>query len=177
MRFIGSYAWNTATDEIERAEGIKAIGGMPPRLDGALDILSKAFPGYGLLTPRERTDHRYLVSFNHALQILPSLRLVAHEVEDVTDHSVTDEHCEKGEVLYLALDDNDGRLQKRIKKLLPNVDKWPAEFRYATEWPRADEGGLDWISNWCGLAHNPRLIVVDALAAFRSQRNSQQSPY
>jgi hypothetical protein len=52
MRLI--YAWNTATDETERAEGIKAIGGMPPRLDGALDILSKAFPGLWLAdTQRE----------------------------------------------------------------------------------------------------------------------------
>jgi hypothetical protein len=85
--------------------------------------------------------------------------------------------CEKGEVLYLALEDNHRRLQKRIKKLLPNVNRWPAGFHYVTEWPRADEGGLDGIRDWCEKAENAKLIVVDVLAAFRSQRTGQQTPY
>jgi hypothetical protein len=85
--------------------------------------------------------------------------------------------CERGAVLYLALEDNHRRLQKRIRKLLPNVESWPADFHYVTEWPRADEGGLDWIRSWCETSENAKLVVVDVLAAFRSQKNSQQTNY
>jgi hypothetical protein len=85
--------------------------------------------------------------------------------------------CNQGGVLYLALEDNHRRLQKRIKKLLPNVEAWPSDFHYVTECPRADEGGLDWIRNWCETSHNSKLVVLDVLAAFRSQKNNQQTNY
>ena len=54
-----------------------------------------------------------------------------------------DKKCEQGDVLYLALEEADRRLQRRITKLLPTFgDKWPERFQYVTIWPRADEGGI-----------------------------------
>jgi hypothetical protein len=78
-----------------------------------------------------------------------------------------DIECEEGNVLYLALEDNERRLQSRITKLIGFADQWPVRFQYATEWPRANAGGLDKIRQWIASVEKPRLIVVDVLAMFR----------
>jgi hypothetical protein len=88
-----------------------------------------------------------------------------------------DIQCGQGDVLYLAMEDNERRLQSRMTKLLGYADEWPARFQYATEWPRANAGGLDKIREWIVAAKKPRLIVVDVLAMFRSPRDPKQSPY
>jgi len=85
--------------------------------------------------------------------------------------------CDEGDVLYIALEDNERRLQSRITKILGAFQKWPARFQYATQWPRADDGGLQQIRNWIAAAENPRLIVVDVLAAFRSPRGREATLY
>ena len=56
--------------------------------------------------------------------------------------------CEQGDVLYLALEDNERRLQKRIDKVLGPLHDWPESFEYATEWPRASDGGVEQIEEW-----------------------------
>ena len=57
--------------------------------------------------------------------------------------------CEQGDVLYLALEDNERRLQRRITKILGAFStEWPTEFQYATEWPRVNEGGVEEIRKW-----------------------------
>jgi hypothetical protein len=85
--------------------------------------------------------------------------------------------CDEGDVLYLAMEDNERRLQSRMTKLMGYGREWPARFHYATEWPRANAGGLDKIREWIAAAGKPRLVVVDVLAMFRSPRDPKQSPY
>ncbi|MGH1587867.1 AAA family ATPase [Methylobacterium phyllosphaerae] len=86
--------------------------------------------------------------------------------------------CEQGDVLYLALEDNRRRLQRRIDKLLGPFDpEWPAALEYATEWPRANEGGVDRIRTWILARANPRLVIVDVLAMFKPVRGSSESLY
>ncbi len=75
--------------------------------------------------------------------------------------------CEEGDVLYLALEDNERRLQRRIDKVLGPIKEWPARFYYATEWARSNKGGIDAIEKWMLSVEKPRLIVVDVLAMFR----------
>jgi RecA-family ATPase len=48
--------------------------------------------------------------------------------------------CEQGAVLYLALEDNQSRLQKRVDKVLGPLHEWPESLRFATGWPRSNEG-------------------------------------
>jgi hypothetical protein len=87
-------------------------------------------------------------------------------------------NCAEGSVLYLALEDNRRRLQRRLDRLLPSVAAdWPERLHYATEWPKAEEGGLDHLRNWIERTPDARLIIVDVLAAFRSSRGNQQSLY
>jgi hypothetical protein len=85
--------------------------------------------------------------------------------------------AEKGDVLYLALEDNERRLQSRMTRILGFAHEWPEGFHYATEWRRAAAGGLDDIRDWIRRSENPRLIVVDVLAMFRSPRGGKQTPY
>jgi hypothetical protein len=88
-----------------------------------------------------------------------------------------DTKCDEGDVLYLALEDNERRLQSRITKLIGFANEWPARFHYATEWPRANAGGLEQIRKWIASVEKPRLIVVDVLAMFRPPRDPKLSPY
>jgi hypothetical protein len=86
--------------------------------------------------------------------------------------------CEQGEVLYLALEDNERRLQSRIDKVLGAfAEEWPDGFKYATEWPRANEGGIEEIRRWILAAKNPRLVVVDVLAMFRPTSGNRDNQY
>ena len=86
--------------------------------------------------------------------------------------------CEQGDVLYLALEDNERRLQRRIDRVLGIfLGDWPAAFEYATEWPRADEGGIELIREWIQSKVNPRLVIVDVLAMFKPVRGSRETLY
>jgi hypothetical protein len=55
-----------------------------------------------------------------------------------------DVHCQEGDVLYCALEDNKRRLQSRMTKLL-GTSTWPRRLSFACEMPRLTEGGLDYV--------------------------------
>lgn len=76
---------------------------------------------------------------------------------------VLDQKCDPGDVLLLALEDNDRRLQDRMRRMTGEGD-WPANLEFATEWPRLNEGGLEEIRNWIDSKANPALVVIDTLA-------------
>src|SRR5271167_1964970 len=66
-----------------------------------------------------------------------------------------------GDVLYLALEDGKRRLQQRLTRLLPTFSEaWPPGLKMATEWPRADQGGLADIERWIASTKTPRLVII-----------------
>jgi RecA-family ATPase len=79
-----------------------------------------------------------------------------------------------GDVLYLALEDNQRRLKKRIDKILDSGSA-PARLALHTEWRRVDQGGLEDIEAWCQSVSEPRLVWIDTLAKVRpvAARNEQ----
>lgn len=83
--------------------------------------------------------------------------------------------CEKGEVLYLALEDGPRRLQTRLSILLK--EEIPETLYLATEWPSLKEGGLKLLEEWLQSKPNCRMIVIDTLAAFRGERPKGGSVY
>ncbi|GEO16433.1 AAA family ATPase [Microvirga aerophila] len=85
--------------------------------------------------------------------------------------------CEQGDVLYLALEDNERRLQKRMDKVLGPLEDWPENFHYATDCPRANEGGIDAIRDWIRSVRHPRLVIVDVLAMFKPVRGAAENMY
>lgn len=82
----------------------------------------------------------------------------------------------QGDVIYLALEDNQRRLKRRMAKLLPDSD-WPERLILQTEWRRANEGGLDDLSAWCESVTRPTLIVIDTLEKFRPQPKHGSQTY
>lgn len=72
--------------------------------------------------------------------------------------------CDVGDVLYLALEDN----QRRLKKRLALMGVVPSDrLTFMTDWPALDGGCLDEMQAWIKASPNPVLIVVDVLAKVR----------
>ena len=82
-------------------------------------------------------------------------------------HEVLGVEPRRGDVLYVALEDNPRRLHRRISKL---DDSWPQSLTLATSWRKLDEGGVDDISDWCKSVTDPTLVVLDTLAGVRPER-------
>jgi hypothetical protein len=83
---------------------------------------------------------------------------------------------ERGEVLFLALEDGWRRLQDRLRTTLIGEDTPPGLF-FAVEWPRLDDGGLKGIENWMKKHPDTRLIVIDTLKRVRPQQNVRARLY
>jgi len=88
----------------------------------------------------------------------------------------------KGNVLYLALEDGQRRLQRRMTKLIGiNPENWPKALELKTDWRRFDQGGIDDILAWHKSVKdqggNPTLIMVDTLAKVRAPGSPKASPY
>lgn len=75
-----------------------------------------------------------------------------------------------GDVLYLALEDNERRLNSRLEKLLGSEDG-PERLEVYTKWEDFDHTGLIDIQEWAALVPNPRLVIIDVLARVRKQGN------
>lgn len=83
-----------------------------------------------------------------------------------------------GDVLYLALEDNERRLQTRLTKYFgPRPECWPARLTPVIEWKRLDEGGLDGMEAWCKSVEKPALIMVDTLARVRPPKRNGETDY
>lgn len=79
-------------------------------------------------------------------------------------------------VLYLALEDNQRRLQSRMRSLL-GADHAPNDLVYVTKWRTLDDGGLDDIEQW--VLRNPgcKLVIIDTFAKVRGQPDGRKGIY
>jgi hypothetical protein len=83
---------------------------------------------------------------------------------------------EKGEVLYLALEDNPRRLQSRLRMLL-HGDPPPEGLYIETEWERLDRGGLERLSAWLDEHPDTRLVVIDVWTRIRPFAQNHSDRY
>jgi hypothetical protein len=91
---------------------------------------------------------------------------------------IDDQPALQGDVLYLALEDNRRRLQRRLRKYYgPNREAWPQRLKFLTKWRRLDQGGLDDIREWCASVEKPTLIMIDTLKKVRAPKKSNQTDY
>jgi hypothetical protein len=97
-------------------------------------------------------------------------------VADETRFVLGDMRPVHGDVLYLALEDNQRRLKKRIDKIV-QTGAWPDHLELHTEWKRMDQGGLENIEAWLKLAKEPRLIWIDTLAKIRPIAGRSEQAY
>ena len=70
----------------------------------------------------------------------------------------------KGDVLYLALEDNARRLQSRARRLLESMTETPNNLEFALDWPRLSEGGLAYLEEYLKAHPHLRLVVIDTWA-------------
>lgn len=80
----------------------------------------------------------------------------------------------QGELLYLASEDNERRLQSRAKRLLASVTSVPNTIAFELHWPRLDQGGLKHLEE-CLEAHpNVRLVAINTWARVSSKSQHRQ---
>lgn len=93
---------------------------------------------------------------------------------------VLGQHCDQGDVLYMALEDNRRRLQDRIRTLLPSVKQLRPDLsrlELDTEAPKIDGGLIDRLEAWRLAAANPRMVIIDTLAMVRPAKKKTQDSY
>jgi hypothetical protein len=83
---------------------------------------------------------------------------------------------ERGDVLYLALEDNALRLQGRLRLLLGD-EQAPSGLHIETEWERLDEGGLGRLTGWLDEHANTRLVLVDVWTRIRPTARDNGNRY
>ena len=84
---------------------------------------------------------------------------------------------EQGAVIYLALEDPERRLQKRLKQMMTHTDRAPTALHLFTKWPRMDAGGLELLEAKMGEIPNLRLVIIDTLQKFRKPSKSNVNLY
>jgi hypothetical protein len=82
--------------------------------------------------------------------------------------------CERGDALYLALEDNERRLQSRLRKLKAGEG---LRLTFLTEAPRLGEGLEDLIRDWAAGIERPRLVILDTLAMVRPATKASDRGY
>ena len=81
--------------------------------------------------------------------------------------------CEQGDVLYLALEDNQRRMQRRMRSILP-AGRWPQRL---TIWHECGslETSLAQIRAWIDEAENPRLADPRFPARVRPEKKASET--
>lgn len=83
----------------------------------------------------------------------------------------------QGEALYLALEENERRMQRRVRKLLGSDEPVPAGVHLVYEWLPFDRGGIVALDRWLDNHPQTRLIVIDTLERVRPTRRATGSIY
>lgn len=146
-----------------------------PEILTAADLLAESFPperwavpgilpeGVTLLAGKPKTGKSWLAL---GLCVATTTGGVAFGTKPV----------EKGSCLYLALEDNYRRLQKRLKKLLAGGPA-PLGLHIATSWPPLDKGGLEKLQDYLIEHPDTRMVVVDVLKKVRPRIAGNRSMY
>jgi hypothetical protein len=83
---------------------------------------------------------------------------------------------EAGDVLYLALEDNERRLRSRLTSIL-NGEPCSDRLTLSTSWPKLDQRGLQWLEAWAEKHPQGRLIIIDTLQRVRPAASRNGSLY
>jgi hypothetical protein len=146
-----------------------------PNTVSAADLLTKEFPPINWVVPGVLPEGVTLLAgkpkIGKSWLMLDLCLGVAHRGVVLGTKEV-----ERGPCLYLALEDNPRRLQRRLRKLTESglgTHGSPEGFDIATEWPRMGEGCEEALRDWLNRNPGARAIVVDTLAKIRPRQKGQ----
>jgi len=91
-------------------------------------------------------------------------------------HALGKVPVEQGESLYISLEDNERRLQDRVKTLTYE-DTDLGMLHYADGWLRSDEGGTEQFEMFLTDHPGTRLVVVDTLKKIRPHTSGRRNMY
>ncbi len=84
--------------------------------------------------------------------------------------------ADPGDVLYLALEDTERRLQERLHRVLQGGQP-PSRLHLATQWPTLAEGGTAHLDTWLTTHPDARLVVVDTFQKLRGPATGDKQLY
>jgi len=70
---------------------------------------------------------------------------------------------EKGDALYLALEDNERRLQNRLDRIKGQDDRLPSKLHLVTDFLPLAMGGMTSLLEWLDRHKDTRLVIIDTL--------------
>lgn len=87
--------------------------------------------------------------------------------------------CDRGDVLYIDLENGQRRIQARINTLFPDVRGRPdlSCLEWVNDAPALNRGFLDALEDWRLSVRNPRLVIVDVLQRVKPAGNPNQNSY
>ncbi|WFU28348.1 AAA family ATPase [Bradyrhizobium sp. CB1717] len=87
--------------------------------------------------------------------------------------------CERGDVLYIDMENGPRRIQSRIRALFPQGQSLPDMSRldWVTEAPQLDKGFIDRLERWRLSVKVPAFVVIDVLQRVKPAGNKTQNAY
>lgn len=70
---------------------------------------------------------------------------------------------ERGDALYLALEDNERRLQNRLSRIKDPEHRLPRRLHLVTDFPPLQLGGMSQLLKWLDEFKETRLVIIDTL--------------
>jgi RecA-family ATPase len=152
------------TDPLANVKPIKGAATLPPGIFSAADLQGQVFPPINWIVPEILPEGLTILAGKPKLG--KSWLALDMALAVAAGGAVLGRECEAGPVLYLALEDNQRRLQRRLSLIEPYLP-WPSNLELTTRWPRLDQGGQKAIRDWITTHENAKLVIVDTLAVVR----------
>lgn len=84
---------------------------------------------------------------------------------------------EAGDVLYLALEDNERRMQRRIRGMLGHGENVPVGLQIAYQWLPLEQGGSEALERYLDAHPTVQMVIVDTLHHVRSAPRGNGNGY
>ncbi len=153
----------------------EALGMPVPRFISAADLDAKTFPPLRFIVPGILVEGLTILAGKpKAGKSWLCLDLaLAVAIGGVALGSV---RCQEGDVLYAALEDNQRRLQSRVRQVYLDPQK-PGRLHFVTEMPPLNDGCLAVLDAWMAEVKEPRLIILDTLGILRGSTSGGSDRY
>lgn len=165
-------------DEIARARAavdavVQKVTPKLPIIKTAAELLSREFAPIRWLIPGLLPEGLMLLAARP--KVGKSWLALDVAIACATGGEIFGRRVERGDVLYLALEDNDRRMHSRLSKL-GATGAGLGDLQYATDWPRGIEGAAA-IHDWIKAHPRARLVVIDVFTKLRAAAEGRETAY